>query len=237
MPQELLRSAVPAGPPSRRWFVLPVSVALHAGVALACFVLPLTAAGDLPIPAPPSGIVHYVMTVAPPPMEQPPRPSGPVDSRPRAAPIAAPSAIVPERPEPASAPQDAPVEGALPAGYGFSDGLPFATSAAPPPPPPAPPPQPPLRRVGGNIREPQRIAYVAPVYPRIAQQAQVEGIVILEAVIGVDGRVDRVRVLRSAPLLDEAAITAVQQWRYTPTLLNSVPVPVLMTITVHFRLN
>jgi protein TonB len=89
--------------------------------------------------------------------------------------------------------------------------------------------------VGGTVREPKKIVNVAPVYPQMALASRVEGIVILEAVINTDGRVERLRVLRSSPLLDEAAIAAVKQWRYTPTLLNGVPVPVLMTITVNFR--
>ena len=63
-----------------------------------------------------------------------------------------------------------------------------------------------------------------------------QGIVILEAVIGPTGKVTEVKVLRSVPLLDEAAITAVKQWVYTPTLLNGVPVPVIMTVTVNFTL-
>jgi protein TonB len=64
----------------------------------------------------------------------------------------------------------------------------------------------------------------------------VQGVVILEAVIGVDGRVSDARILRSIPLLDQAAIDAVQQWEYTPTMLNGVPVPVIMTVTVQFTL-
>ena len=62
------------------------------------------------------------------------------------------------------------------------------------------------------------------------------GVVILEAVIGVDGRVADAKVLRSIPLLDQAAVDAVRQWVYTPTLLNGVPVPVIMTVTVNFTL-
>jgi protein TonB len=86
------------------------------------------------------------------------------------------------------------------------------------------------------IKEPQRIAYIAPLYPEVARTARVQGMVILEAVIGPDGIVRDVRVLRSHPLLDEAAMAAVRQWRYTPTLLNGLPVPVVMTVTVTFRL-
>ena len=70
----------------------------------------------------------------------------------------------------------------------------------------------------------------------MAQQARVQGVVIIEATIGVDGSVDSARVLRSVPLLDEAALEAVRQWVYTPTLLNGVPVPVIMTVTVQFTL-
>jgi protein TonB len=105
----------------------------------------------------------------------------------------------------------------------------------PAPPPPPPPPQQPLR-VGGEIREPKQVRAPQPVYPEIARQAKVQGVVILEATIGKDGRVKDVKVLRPAPLLDQAAVDAVKQWVYTPTLLNGVPVEVIMTVTVNFTL-
>jgi protein TonB len=66
--------------------------------------------------------------------------------------------------------------------------------------------------------------------------ARVEGKVVLEALIDEQGRVDGVRVLTSVPLLDAAAVNAVRAWRYTPTLLNGVPVSVLMTVSVSFTL-
>jgi protein TonB len=90
--------------------------------------------------------------------------------------------------------------------------------------------------VGGNIKAPTKIRDVRPSYPRAAASARVQGIVIIEATIGSDGRVQNTRVLRSIPLLDEAALDAVKQWRYEPTLLNGVPVPVIMTVTVQFTL-
>jgi protein TonB len=65
----------------------------------------------------------------------------------------------------------------------------------------------------------------------------VSGIVIIEATIGKDGSVRDARVLRSVPLLDQAALDAVRQWRFTPTLLNNEPVEVIMTVTVNFTLN
>jgi TonB family protein len=108
----------------------------------------------------------------------------------------------------------------------------MAFMAAPPPPPPPPPPV----RVGGQIKAPVRVKNVNPVYPSIAQSARVQGVVIIEATIGPDGRVTDTKVLRSIPLLDQAAVDAVKQWTYTPTLLNGVPVPVIMTVTVNFTL-
>jgi protein TonB len=90
--------------------------------------------------------------------------------------------------------------------------------------------------VGGAIRQPTQLKKVNPVYPPIAQSARVQGVVIIEAIIGPDGRVTEAKVLRSIPLLDAAALDAVKQWVYTPTLLNGVPVPVIMTVTVNFTL-
>jgi protein TonB len=84
---------------------------------------------------------------------------------------------------------------------------------------------------------PRKIADARPLYPEVARQARVEGTVILEAVIDTTGRVTQLRVLRSVPLLDQAAIEAVQQWRYTPSTYNGRPVSVLMTITVRFTLS
>jgi protein TonB len=91
-------------------------------------------------------------------------------------------------------------------------------------------------RVGGNIRAPVRSRSVDPVYPQLAQSAGIQGVVILELTIGTDGAVADARILRSIPLLDQAALDAVRQWRYEPTLLNGVPVPVIMTATVNFTL-
>jgi TonB family protein len=89
-------------------------------------------------------------------------------------------------------------------------------------------------RVGGNIRTPRKIMDVKAVYPPEARDAQVQGVVILEVRIEPDGRVGGARVLRSIPLLDQAALDAVQQWEFEPTLLNGSAVPVIMTVTVQF---
>jgi TonB family protein len=91
-------------------------------------------------------------------------------------------------------------------------------------------------RVGGEIKPPTQTKRVTPPYPPEAQAAGVQGIVIMEATIDADGKVTDVRVLRSIPLLDQAAMDAVRQFEYTPTVVNGVAVPVLMTVTVNFTL-
>ena len=98
-------------------------------------------------------------------------------------------------------------------------------------------PAPTLVRAGGDIRPPRKLAGANPVYPESAKAARIQGIVILECTIGPDGRVSAIRVLKGQPLLEGAAVAAVEGWSYTPTLLNGVPVSVLMTVTVEFKLS
>ncbi len=88
----------------------------------------------------------------------------------------------------------------------------------------------------GEIKPPRLIRRVEPVYPEIARLARKEGIVILEATTDVYGRVMNVRVLRSEPFLDEAAIEAVRQWVYEPMIINGRPRSVTFTVTVIFKL-
>jgi periplasmic protein TonB len=96
-------------------------------------------------------------------------------------------------------------------------------------------PQAPIRL--GNLVPPRKTFNVDPLYPSLARSARVEGVVVLEAVIDRLGRVESVRVLRSIPLLDPAALDAVRQWRFTPTLLNGTPVSIVMVVTVNFSLS
>ena len=91
-------------------------------------------------------------------------------------------------------------------------------------------------RVGSGVPAPVQLRKVNPVYPPIALSARVQGVVILELTVDAQGFVTDARVLRSIPLLDQAAIDAVRQWQYVPTLLNGVPVPIVMTATVQFTL-
>ena len=93
-------------------------------------------------------------------------------------------------------------------------------------------PAPGALRIGGQIRQPAKTRHVSPVYP----DGSSPGVVILEAVIGPDGHVNEVKVLRNpGAALALSAENAVRQWEFTPTLLNCVPVPVIMTVTVDFN--
>ena len=92
-------------------------------------------------------------------------------------------------------------------------------------------------RVGGDIKPPVKVRDVRPVYPPIAQAANVTGVVIIEVRIGTDGRVEDAHVLRSIPLLDQAALDAVKQWKFIPTLMNGQAVPVVMTVTVNVAMD
>jgi len=122
------------------------------------------------------------------------------------------------------------VAGGVPGGVvgGVVGGLTDAARSAPPPVAPL--------RVGGRIKYPVKIRHVDPVYPKMAMAASVRGVVIIEAVIDATGRIAAARILRGVPVLDEAALEAVRQWEYSPTLLDGVPTPVVMTITVSFRM-
>jgi protein TonB len=92
-------------------------------------------------------------------------------------------------------------------------------------------------RVGGAIAPPKKIKHVPPLYPPIAQSARVAGVVIIEARLDADGHVSQARIVKSIPLLDQAALDAVRQWEFTPTLLNGVATPVIMTLAVNFVLD
>jgi len=93
----------------------------------------------------------------------------------------------------------------------------------------------PVRAVG-DVKPPKLLKQVDPVYPEIARQARVEGIVIIEATTDIYGRVQGYKVLRSIPLLDQAAIDAVRQWVYEPMIINGRPRGVIFTVTVRFTL-
>jgi protein TonB len=231
---EVARPTVRVG--NKSWKTIPLSVAAHVVALGTLIVVPLLATGMVPTPQSVIASVAIPPPPPPPPAPMPPRAPQPVQPiNPNAAPPAEPDRISPE-PEvlPVSMPGLPVAPGGIP-GVGTL-GVPGGTSfTAPPPPPPAAPPQQPVRP-GGQIKEPSKIRDVKPIYPQIAITAKVEGMVIIEATIGKDGSVVDAKVLRSIALLDQAALDAVRQWKFTPTLLNGIPVPVLMTVTVNFSL-
>ncbi len=216
------------------------SLAIQGALLAIAIVVPLMATDDLPspdgrsslltLPAPPS---------APRPPKAPPKRQQPA-SRPNASnavsafvvPLDIPEGIV-----------DVPADDVSFVSGGDAtsatmDVSPFVVGGlsqpvAPPPPPPTLHPV----RVGGDIREPRLRQGVSPVYPAIARRARIQGVVVLEAVIDVLGNVTHLRVIESVPMLEQAAIDAVSQWKYEPTLLNGARVPVVVTVTVRFVLN
>jgi protein TonB len=219
------------------------SVVAHAVGLLATITVPLLLSSALPEPA---GTVHafLVEPLSVPPPAPPPAPAaaaapvrprsetGPAPTARFVAPIEVPNGLRPEEGldlglEGASG----GVEGGVPGGVvgAIVGGLPDAVSA----PPPA---MPPIRIGSGLVREPSKIRDVSPVYPGAALRARLEASVVVEAEVDERGRVVDATVLAGHPVFNEAALEAVGQWAYTPTLLDGVPVPILLTVTVHFRL-
>lgn len=239
MPVDLFDPAsrpTPAG--SSRRLTVMTSIALHAAAIVVFILAPL--AGTISLPSIVSRIDDFVIAAAippPPAMPQPPAPARPDDAiaNPAAAPVHAPPSIEPEVDLPTPGATHAPGGIVVSEGAGVAGGLATNTGLVLPAPPPPQAPRAPVP-VGGNIQPPSRVTYVPPVYPAIAQSARIEGTVILQAVISESGEVTSLKVLRSVPLLDEAARAAVARWRYSPTTLNGVKVPVIMTVTVTFTL-
>lgn len=148
--------------------------------------------------------------------------------------------------EPSAGPSEPYVPGAILDLTGSARGIPASIGHAPPP-----PPDPELRalekvtkverpverlRVGGVVQAARLVKRVMPVYPALARQARVSGIVQLVGVIGKDGTVQQLQVVGGHPLLVTAAVDAVKQWVYKPTMLNGDPVEVIAPIEVHFTL-
>jgi periplasmic protein TonB len=127
-------------------------------------------------------------------------------------------------------------------GYGTS-GVPGGTApelalpAAPIPAAKKEPAKQKILRIGGHVMEAKMVKRVLPVYPPLAKQARIGGTVRLEGVISREGRVTNLQVISGHPLLIRAAVEAVSQWVYQPTLLNHEPVDVIAPIEVNFVLS
>ena len=223
-----------------RSLTLPASLALHAVGLTALLLVPVLMSDALPDPAFSVKAFFVEPTAAPPPAPPPPPPA------PRSAATRAPASTAPPASSAFTAPIEIPtetkldqgidlgvaggvaggVEGGVPGGVvgGVVGGLPDAAPGVAP------------VRVGGLIKAPKRLRYVEPVYPVFALQARVQGVIIIEATVDANGKVREATVLRGMPMLDEAALEAVRNWVYTPTLLDGVPTPILMVVTVTFQI-
>ncbi len=251
--QALLDGAVRT---NRPWTTL-VSLAGQTGLVGILLLVPLIFTDALPR----AELSNLFMMPAPPPAAPPPPPPAEimqrvakviprqfVDSRlmaPRAVPERI-AMIVEEDLPPAVSGVVGGVEGGVPGGmlHGVIGAVVGAasshTTALPPPPPPpvtVQKPTPPQRiKVGGNVQEAKLIKRVIPSYPPLARQARVGGIVQLLGVITKEGVVAQLQVVSGHPLLVGAALEAVRQWVYEPTLLNGDKVEVIAPITVNFIL-
>jgi protein TonB len=193
----------------------------ETGILKAFFVAPLELAPAPPPPPPPAPGPKAAAKVAP-RTEQ-------VPTTAFIAPIEMPEEIKPEEGLDLGVEGGVPggVEGGVPGGVvgGVVGGLP-----AEPPPPPQ------VVRVGGMVAAPKLIKRVEPIYPELAIASRAAATIILEAQVDVHGAVKTVRVLRGHPLFDDAALTAVRQWRYKPLLLNGQPTEFILTVTVLFNI-
>jgi periplasmic protein TonB len=141
-----------------------------------------------------------------------------------------------------AAPDLGGVEGGVPGGVpggqlgGSLDGVLGGTGTAIPIPPPKQPAARRIVHVGSSLKAPRQTYSVQPEYPPLAMQAHIWGTVVVDAVIDEHGNVVGARAVSGHPLLIAAALKAVLQWKYEPTLLNGTPVAVEMEVNVNFKL-
>ena len=224
--------------PKRSKWTIAGSILAHTALVGAVLVVPILSALD--------DYVVYAnkLTFTLPPAAMPAMPAPPPKAAmtvPKMNPDAAPPAP-PEQPVTTEVPRPT-LYGPLPPGVPIGPGTPgipgvigsdrgsLADTFRPPE-----PKKPEPLHVGGNIKTPARTYYVDPVYPSVALAVKEEGTVTLEATIDEAGNVKDLKVIGSRPLLDKAAIDAVSKWRYTPTRLNGVAVPIILTVRVTFAL-
>jgi periplasmic protein TonB len=130
-----------------------------------------------------------------------------------------------------------PAVGTVLAGTRTIPPLALAESSLPPPePPPGEPDIKPPPVIGGRLEPAELIKQTVPVYPPLARNARVEGVVLLEGTVNVSGSVQNIRVVEGHPLLIDEALRAVKKWKYRPAILNGQPTPSPVTIRVRFTL-
>lgn len=95
-------------------------------------------------------------------------------------------------------------------------------------------------RIGGNVTPPELLKQVDPIYPDEARKARIEGDVLVEAIVDIDGKPVQMRVLQIPAKgygFEESALEAVEQWRFRPGMRNGKPVPVIFAVIVHFTIS
>lgn len=221
-------------------------IAIAAGVIVSIITVDTLGAFSLPQPLPPVPRIRVVQVIAARPNSTG-RTSGiqaPV--RPVFVPNVIPTSVARIVDQPTMTMADAPTIGPNGGVVVLPDGVDAGPIGSPQPIPVAAPPAaapPPEKReqtkvrVGGDVLEAKMIKRVIPVYPPLARQARISGTVKLQGVISREGRVVNLQVLSGHPLLVSAALEAVRQWIYQPTLLNKQPVEVIAPIDVHFNLS
>jgi TonB family protein len=221
-----VRARIANEPVPAAWGLRPLLAAVGAVVGVIVVVVAVSRSGQkppdlpdaLPVPAKPPGDISLAPerpkvsregpTSAPAPARASTTASGPKRSSGLGSPVP------PARPA-VSVPDDQPASGRAP-----------ANDVSIPPSSPV--------RVGGAVRAPRKIVDVKPIYPEGSRAVQAGGAVILVVIIATDGSVSSARVVRSMPAFDQAAIDAVTQWKFEPTMLNGVPVEVEMNVLINF---
>jgi periplasmic protein TonB len=240
------------GKTNKTWTVL-LSFGLQILLIVIAIIIPMIYFDALPK----SQLTSFLVAPPPPPPPPPPPAAAPpkvikviprqFDAGRLMAPKAIPKEIAMIKEEELPPPSAGGVVGGVPGGMpggsigGVIGGIVGSVPSAAPPPPPPPkadkPVTPQRIRVGGNVQQAMLIRQPKPVYPPLAKQARISGHVILNAVIGKDGTIKDLTFASGHPLLVPAAMEAVKQWVYQPTLLNGEPVEVVTQIDVNFTLS
>jgi protein TonB len=231
---------------AKRTAKLSFSIGLHILVLLVLVLPPLYFTDSL-------DLKQFTQTflVAPPPPPPPPPPVVKTNRAPRRvflsggkliAPTAVPSRVVILKEEPLPPEMGTGIAGGVPGGVpggqlgGVIGGIISDVSRAKPPVPVLSVQRRAPVRVGGRVRPPRVLSKTSPIYPPLAKQTRVEGVVSIDAVIDTDGNVSEMSVVSGHPLLISAALDAVKKWKYEPTYLNDQAVAVQLIVTVTFQL-
>jgi periplasmic protein TonB len=235
---DLLESTVEKKKTNKGWSVI-LSGIVQAVILGILILIPLIYTEALP-----KAMLSTLLIAPPPPPPPPPPPAAvktvvkPVARLIQAGKLTQPRAIPKEVAvfKEAELPPDV-IPSAGPSGvFGGIPGGNMIAAAGPAAPPPPKPTAPARIKQGGNVTAASIITQTRPVYPPLARQARIQGNVVLHAIIDKDGRVAQLEVVSGHPLLVQAALDAVKQWRYKPTQLNGDPVEVDTTITVTFTM-